>query len=77
MSRKKYIGIFVIQFLCFTGILCLFDWKSLDLNRFYGNVFQGALFGFFMTFYTYWDNKRKKIKEKAKNNIKKQKSLNK
>ena len=51
---------FVLQSLLFAGILCLFDWNSLNTELVYGNLLQGVFFGVFMTAYSYWDDKRKK-----------------
>ena len=62
-SLKKYSVTFVVQFILFTGVLCLFDWGSLDSHRFYSNLVQGVLFGVFMTAYNYWDDNRKKKKD--------------
>ena len=59
----KYIVSFLLYFIIFCGVLCLIDWKTLDLDRFYMNLVQGIFFGLFMTFYDYWSSKRKKKKE--------------
>ena len=64
-SRKKYVVVFLMEFLLFAGILCLFDWNTLDSQRVYGNLFQGVLFGVFMTAYHYWEDKRVKNKDKS------------
>ena len=63
MIFRKYFLLFIVQFLVFAAILCIFDYQSLNLHKFYSNVLQGVLFGLFMTFYSYWDDKRKKKKE--------------
>ena len=66
IQYKKYIATFVVQFILFVGILCLFDWKSLTLHKFYTNLIGGLFFGSFMTFYSYWEDKRKNKKDEGK-----------
>lgn len=60
--KKKYLILFFVQFLVFSGLLCLFDWNELDSKKFFSNVIQGVFFGLFMSFYTYWSDKQKEKK---------------
>ena len=63
-SLKKYGVVFVVEFLIFFCVLSLFNWESLDPNKVFSNLFQGMLFGLFLTSYHYWNNKQKEKKEK-------------
>ncbi len=57
--QKKYILMFILEFLLFMGILLLLDWAANELNQWYTYVLQGLFFGVFMTLYSMWSDKRK------------------
>ena len=64
--NKYYLLRFVLEALVFMGILSLIDWFMSEINPWYTYVIQGILFGFFMTFYSYWSDKQKQKKEENK-----------
>ena len=60
---KKYFWLFLLEFILFSGVLCLFDWNKMDTKLFYSNIIQGFFFGLFMSFYSYWSDKKKAKKK--------------